>query len=215
MTLSEKIAYCRRRAGLSQEALAEQIDVSRQAVSKWETGEAQPEIGKLRALSATFGVSIDWLLSDEEPIEPQPQPQGRSVPSWVENLPGVLGRLVKRFGWLVGVYIAVGGLVFLLLGTAGILAVHSMEQAASEMVPDTLYFSDFQDPWGGGSTVQWYDEAGNPIDDPFGTQATTGVASHSPVFYVGGAILLIGLFLTLGGIVLAILLHRWGKRTDS
>lgn len=38
MRLSEKIYYCRKKAGLSQEALAEQIGVSRQAVSKWETG---------------------------------------------------------------------------------------------------------------------------------------------------------------------------------
>ena len=65
MTLSEKIAYCRRRQGMSQEALAERLDVSRQAVSKWETGEAQPEIGKLRTLADVFHVTADWLLSDE------------------------------------------------------------------------------------------------------------------------------------------------------
>lgn len=41
MTLSEKIAYCRRRQGMSQEDLAERLDVSRQAVSKWETGVSQ------------------------------------------------------------------------------------------------------------------------------------------------------------------------------
>ena len=38
MTISEKILYCRKRCGLSQEALAEKIGVSRQAISKWETG---------------------------------------------------------------------------------------------------------------------------------------------------------------------------------
>ena len=43
MKLPEKILYCRKRAGLSQEALAERLGVSRQAVSKWETGEALPE----------------------------------------------------------------------------------------------------------------------------------------------------------------------------
>lgn len=41
MKLSEKILYCRKRAGLSQEALAERLGVSRQAVSKWETGVSQ------------------------------------------------------------------------------------------------------------------------------------------------------------------------------
>ena len=42
MNLSEKILYCRKKAMLSQEALAERIGVSRQAISKWETGEATP-----------------------------------------------------------------------------------------------------------------------------------------------------------------------------
>ena len=42
MKLNEKIYACRRRAGLSQEALAERIGVSRQAISKWETGDASP-----------------------------------------------------------------------------------------------------------------------------------------------------------------------------
>ena len=74
MKLSEKILYCRKRAGLSQEALAERLGVSRQAVSKWETGEALPETGKLAALAAALGVTVDWLLSEAEPEEPQAKP---------------------------------------------------------------------------------------------------------------------------------------------
>lgn len=66
MNLSEKIQLCRKRAGLSQEALAEKLNVSRQAVSKWETGAAEPELSKLRALAAVFGVTADWLLSEED-----------------------------------------------------------------------------------------------------------------------------------------------------
>ena len=69
----EKIFYCRKKAGLSQEALAEELGVSRQAVSKWETGDAVPEIGKLVSLAKTFDVTTDWLLSEEEPEEEQPQ----------------------------------------------------------------------------------------------------------------------------------------------
>ena len=52
MKLPEKILYCRKRAGLSQEALAERLGVSRQAVSKWETGEARSGAGCLRGLAA-------------------------------------------------------------------------------------------------------------------------------------------------------------------
>ncbi|MDD2429154.1 MAG: helix-turn-helix transcriptional regulator [Eubacteriales bacterium] len=44
MKLQDKILYCRKKAGLSQEQLAERIGVSRQAISKWETGDAVPEI---------------------------------------------------------------------------------------------------------------------------------------------------------------------------
>ena len=63
MTLAEKICTCRRKQGMSQEALAAQLNVSRQAVSKWETGDAEPESGKLIALARTFGVTVDWLLT--------------------------------------------------------------------------------------------------------------------------------------------------------
>lgn len=54
MKLSEKILYCRKKAGWSQEALADKLGVSRQAVSKWETGEAEPELSKLKLLAAVF-----------------------------------------------------------------------------------------------------------------------------------------------------------------
>lgn len=62
--LSEKIASLRRREGWSQEELAERLGVSRQSVSKWESGAAQPDIERVVALSDTFGVSTDYLLRD-------------------------------------------------------------------------------------------------------------------------------------------------------
>lgn len=65
--LSEKIYELRRRDGLSQEALAEKIGVSRQAVSKWETGAATPELDKLRALCSCFGVTLDELTGEAPP----------------------------------------------------------------------------------------------------------------------------------------------------
>ena len=49
MSLSEKIYICRKKAGLSQDTLAQKLGVSRQAVSKWKTGESSPEIGKFKA----------------------------------------------------------------------------------------------------------------------------------------------------------------------
>ena len=60
MKLNEKIYDCRKKAGLSQDALAEQIGVSRQAVSKWEIGSAQPDLDNIVALAKVFGVTTDW-----------------------------------------------------------------------------------------------------------------------------------------------------------
>lgn len=111
MKLSEKILYCRKRAGLSQEALAERLGVSRQAVSKWETGEALPETNKLAALASELGVSVDWLLSEAEPEEPQTRSG-----DWTEGLPRTIGRMAKRWGWLAGVYMSVVGAIFAGMG---------------------------------------------------------------------------------------------------
>ena len=65
MTFGEKLQQLRTRAGLSQDALAEALDVSRQAVSKWERDEAMPEAEKLVRISRRFRVSTDYLLLEE------------------------------------------------------------------------------------------------------------------------------------------------------
>lgn len=69
--LAENIKARRVQAGLSQEQLAEQLQVSRQAVTKWETGAGIPDIENLRAISALFSISIDELLGDvnEDAVE--------------------------------------------------------------------------------------------------------------------------------------------------
>lgn len=69
MKLHEKIYTLRKKQNLSQEALSEKLGVSRQSVSKWETGEATPEVTKLLSLSKIFGVTTDYLLNDESEEE--------------------------------------------------------------------------------------------------------------------------------------------------
>ena len=69
MKLSDKLAELRRGSNLSQEELAEKLGVSRQAVSKWESGTAQPELQKLVELSNLYNVSVDELLSLEHTQE--------------------------------------------------------------------------------------------------------------------------------------------------
>ncbi len=65
MTFSEKLLTLRRDVGLSQEKLAEALNVSRQAVSRWEQGTAMPDAQNLLQLSRLFSVSVDYLLHDD------------------------------------------------------------------------------------------------------------------------------------------------------
>lgn len=65
MILAEKITGLRKKQGWSQEELAEQLGVSRQAVSKWESATSVPDLERVLAMSRLFGVSTDYLLKDE------------------------------------------------------------------------------------------------------------------------------------------------------
>jgi transcriptional regulator with XRE-family HTH domain len=65
MKLGEKIQAARKSHGLSQEQLAEQLTVSRQAISKWELGDAIPDTENVMQLSKLVGVSADYLLNDD------------------------------------------------------------------------------------------------------------------------------------------------------
>lgn len=66
MNISEKILSLRKAHDLTQEQLAEKLDVSRQSISKWASGQAMPEVEKLMALSDVFHVTTDYLLKQSE-----------------------------------------------------------------------------------------------------------------------------------------------------
>ena len=65
MSLGEKIKSMRQQASLSQEQLAEKLNVSRQAITKWETGKGIPDIANLIAISDEFNISLDELIKDD------------------------------------------------------------------------------------------------------------------------------------------------------
>lgn len=67
MSLGGRIAELRRQKGWSQENLAEQLGVTRQSVSKWESDASVPDLDKIVSLSDLFGVSTDYLIKDDEP----------------------------------------------------------------------------------------------------------------------------------------------------
>lgn len=96
MTFSEKLTRLRKREGLSQEALADALGVSRQAVSRWEQGTALPDGAKLLPCARYFHVSVDWLLDEEQDWgareEPTPARAGKTAGrGWVIGGAAVLG----------------------------------------------------------------------------------------------------------------------------
>lgn len=68
MNLSDRIQYLRKARGISQEGLADQIGVSRQAVSKWESEQSMPDLDKIISMSDYFAVTTDYLLKGIEPV---------------------------------------------------------------------------------------------------------------------------------------------------
>jgi|SRR5690625_9801 len=68
MTFGEKLKKARKEAGLTQEQLAEKLNVSRSAIAKWETDKGMPDIDNLKLLSQLVDVSIDYLLDEGEKI---------------------------------------------------------------------------------------------------------------------------------------------------
>ncbi len=71
MTLGEKLQLLRKSRGLSQEQFAEVLEVSRQAVSKWECGDSAPDLDKLRAIYTYFGVTTDYLIWENQEDAPR------------------------------------------------------------------------------------------------------------------------------------------------
>ena len=69
MTLADKLKEARKNAGLTQTELAEKLCVSRQAITKWETGKGIPDVDNLRTISKVLNVSIDFLLDEEETLD--------------------------------------------------------------------------------------------------------------------------------------------------
>lgn len=78
MNTAQRLQQLRKEKGMSQEELAERLGVSRQAVSKWESGQSSPDVEKIVAASELFGVTTDWLLKGVRPAE-EPAPARRKL----------------------------------------------------------------------------------------------------------------------------------------
>jgi len=230
MKLNEKIYDCRKKAGLSQDALAERIGVSRQAVSKWEIGSAQPDLDNIVALAKVFGVTTDWLLTDDEP-EPAPEnkneqppeppkPSAPAYPTWVDDLPQSLSRMLKRYGWIVGVYLSVIGAMFTGMGALGRYIVRQMTSSVMGFGTSAPNYA-FGQPEiviEGGMELTPDMEAAilNEIGGSFGysdpfSGMMSGFMENNPVSILCGFIMIVGIVMILAGIAVAVLLKRYSE----
>ena len=80
MDFQTRLLELRKGTGLSQEALADLLNVTRQAVQKWESGASKPDLDNLTALADYFQVSLDYLVTGREPL-----PSAAEQPTIVNN----------------------------------------------------------------------------------------------------------------------------------
>mgnify|MGYP001082062099 CR=1 FL=1 len=107
MKLSEKIVTLRKQKGWSQEELADKLNVSRQAVGKWETETALPEVDKILQMATLFDVSTDSLLKDDVQLPQTQQPDTVCVADKKTKFKSKkiqkIGKLFNSILWLIAV----------------------------------------------------------------------------------------------------------------
>ena len=106
MTLCEKLTQARKAAGLTQADVAAKLNVSRQAVSRWETGEAVPDTEKVIQLSRIFHVTTDYLLLDivEAPQSAAPAENNRETEQRAAEKRMKRQSMRMHFGWFLLIF---------------------------------------------------------------------------------------------------------------
>ncbi len=146
MNTGEKISFQRKQHGLSQQALAERLDISRQAVSRWETNEALPDTEKIIRLAKIFGVSTDYLLLDEI-NSPNPAYENQGNRPTEESHSSLIRARQRKFRTAISVFIFAFGLVSLI---ASLIAAAFYSRGLTEWYTDLGKFgmTVFHSPWG-------------------------------------------------------------------
>ena len=221
MTFGEKLQELRRRSGMSQDTLAEKLEVSRQAVSKWERDETMPETEKVVRIAQLFNVSTDYLLLST-PAQENPQPQPQAQPRTYTTQNDRFRTEIRRHGYKVGyIPMAIGALicVFSLLmyavwpsfgnsffgsmddfGSIGMIPSHSIileggEELTTEMEEAILdAMADSLD----GSDFLWdssFHQMDSMMDNALKSQASLFLIGLLP----GGALIAVGIFIVVKG----------------
>lgn len=137
--LGERLHELRRQRGISQEELAGAIGVSRQAVSKWEGCQAQPELDKAVALAEYFDVSLDWLLRGVETGRVIAAPArgagaAKALPGMLVTMGTALSYIGLLLAWAIWDYWQISlsaavGAGFMILGVALLAAAVQLGEA--------------------------------------------------------------------------------------
>ena len=113
MLISHNVAVYRKRAGMSQEDLAERLHVSRQTISKWETGQSAPDPETVVQLARLFGITTDQLLTEEAPAPfPEAPPSPAETPP-VTKAPLLDAHVLGRYIFLGILFL--GGVLLLFI----------------------------------------------------------------------------------------------------
>lgn len=116
MTLGEKLQLLRRSRGLSQEQLAETLEVSRQAISKWECGDSTPDLEKLRAICTYFGVTSDYLIWEGAEDASRPEVTTEKKPDHAARRESVRTFVRENAHWAGYLIAIVGGVLLARVG---------------------------------------------------------------------------------------------------
>ena len=132
MAFGERLQEVRKRSGLTQEEFAEQLQVSRQSVSRWESGRGYPEMEKIIFICNRYGVTMDELFEEEvptpgEPPEETPRLSVRTLSSEIMSLYANLSPYNKSIGIMLLA-------VIVMLGPAYVYCMQSLKGGADEMM---------------------------------------------------------------------------------
>lgn len=100
MNFHENLQRLRKQAGLSQEEVAQKLFLSRQSISKWENGGAEPGIENLKALAKLYGVTVDELVGNEQLEDTTEENEQKADGTWI-----YAALLTIRIGFLIGLLI--------------------------------------------------------------------------------------------------------------
>lgn len=149
MSLAKKMIELRKQQGLSQQDLADRLGVSRQAISRWETGAVQPLADSVKSLAQVFQVSTDYLLNDDldtptPPRSPQPTPTLQEEPTPAR----------KHRKWLLALAALAAAAVLVLVTAAG--TAYYLQWKERQPVSSSDVLSEWDDGLSDGTfTVSW------------------------------------------------------------